>query len=218
MKSNQLENLTSKELEELLKKRKAEEAKEYQQRRSEYEDKRNLLVEELVAEAGALRQIMMNFKAKANEKMEELRTISMEYGDIKKTSKGGFSLRSSSNGDKIQLRRNTKIEYDERAKMAEDLIKDFLNDMVKKKEKDAYELISSLLTKNKDGDYNPAMIGSLLEHKDRYDDERWQKAMTLFEESHNVILISMCTEFYKKNEQDKDIAISLSYASLPYSI
>jgi hypothetical protein len=48
-----------------------------------------------------------------------------------------------------------------------------------------------------------------------YADPRWRKAMVLFKEAHNTILISMNVAFYAKNHIGKDDLIPITFASLP---
>lgn len=209
-----LSQLSDKELQQLLKERKEKQRQQEERMKKEYEGKRDELVSVLVNEAVDIHRKMKRFKGETIQKLEVFREVAKAYGEIRSDSKGGFSLRHSKTGAKVTYERNTKSEYDERADMAAALIKEFLADMVKKKDKDAYELISSLLAKNKAGDFNPSMIVKLISMKNRFSDERWQKAVKLFEECHNTILISMNVSFKQKNDIGKDINIPLTFASI----
>ena len=209
-----LSSLSDEELQKALKQREEKLRQERQRRKQEYEAERDALVTDLVTKAHKLHKEMAEFKKEAYQKLEEFREKAKKYGDVRSHSKGGFSLRNSETGQKVTLERNTKAEYDERADLAASLIKEFLGDMVKKRDKDAYEMISSLLEKNKAGDFNPSMIVKLIRMKDRFNDERWQKAVELFEECHNTTLISMNVAFFQKNNSNKDVAIPLTFASL----
>ena len=209
------ENLTAKQLEELLKKKKKEEKAANLQKRVQYELERDRLVNDLVKDARKLHEQMSFFKAKAMETMEQFRQTAKEYGDIKSSSKGGFGLRSSDGSMKVVLERNSKTEYDERAHQAEELLKEFLIDKVRKRDQKAYRAIESLLTRNrKTGQYNPVSINSLLAIEDNYDDERWIKAMQLFRESFQVIDVSLNVAFYQKDNLGKDELIPLTFSSI----
>lgn len=209
-----LSQLSEEELEKALKARKEKKRKEREKKKEEYEAKRDELVKRLVDDAMHIHTIMKEFKRDAIEELENFREVAREYGDIKRHSKGGFSLRHRESGAKVTYERNTKSEYDERADQAAELIREFLKDTVKKRYQEAYELISSLLAKNKAGDFNPSQIVKLIAMKDKFSDERWQKAIELFEECHNTILISMNVSFSQKNEMGKDINIPLTFASM----
>lgn len=216
-KENQTKELTVKELEQLLEQKRKEERKERQQAKEQYIADRDVMVETLVYDAQTLQMLMMEFKRKSHYIIEQMREQAFEYGDIRSNSKGGFSLRSSKTGAQVKLIRKTKVEYDERARVGEQLIREVLTDMVKKRDRNAFELISSFLAKTPEGEFQPAMIANLLTHKDRYDDTRWQRGIELFTESHNTVFVSMSTEFSVKDEQGKDQPVSLTYASLPYT-
>ncbi len=209
-----LSQLTDEQLDELLKKREEKKRKDNEKKRIAYETDRDELVNKLVSRAMELNVLMRDFKKDAIERLEAFRERAQEYGEIRSHSKGGFSLRHSEGDIKVSYDRNTKIEYDERADHAAELIKDFLADMVKKRDQDAYEMIMSLLQKNKAGDFKPSLIMALISKRDRFADERWKKAIKLFEECHNTHLVSMSVSFYRKDQSGKDANIPLSLPSV----
>ncbi len=213
----QTEQLTEKQLIELLKKKQQERKKQEKTERQEYEQKRDALIEELVYKAEEINKEMTLFKHNTIKKLEEFRVEANKYGDIRSNSKGGFSLRTSGHQLRIMYRRNTKSEYDERAAFAEQLLKEFLEDTVKKRDLKTFKTINALLSRNKENDFNPVSINSLLAIEDNWDDPRWIKALKLFKESFNNIFISMSVEFSRKDEQDKDISIPLTFSSLKTS-
>lgn len=214
MKDQKLE-LTVQELEAMLAEKKKQEKEAKRAMREAYEAERDQMVKYLIGRAAELNEAMSTFKQEAIEKLEAFRETAKEYGDIRSHSKGGFSLRSTDQSLMISYDRNTKSEYDERADMAEQLLKEFLEAKVKTRDKKAYRTVTALLTRNnKTGQFNPVSINSLLAIEDNYDDERWVKAMNLFKESYTNIFISMSVSFYKKNAQDKDELIPLTFASI----
>ncbi|MCF8327166.1 MAG: DUF3164 family protein [Bacteroidales bacterium] len=206
--------MTEEELEELLKAKREHKRKEQQRKREHYEQYRDQMTTEMVKVAKDLHDKMKEFKRQCMENMEHLREEAKRYGEISAKSKGGFSLRNQETGDKVVYERNVKTEYDERADIAAGLIWDFLGDKVKKRSKEDFNMISGFLAKNNAGDFNPTMIGRLLANRNNYSDERWVKAMDLFEESHNTVLISMNISFMRKNSAGKDVAIPLTFSSI----
>jgi len=215
MSEEKINDLSTEELERLLAKRKQEQKEQARLARETYEAHRDTLVVDMIIKANKLHHEMVAFKNEAVAKLEEFRKVAQEYGEIRSNSKGGFSLRSSDQQLMVSYDRNTKSEYDERADLAEQLLREFLADKVKKRDKKAYQTIMALITRNsKTGQFNPVSINSLLSVEDNYDDERWVKAMKLFKESYNNIFISMSVSFYKKDGQDKDQLIPLTFASL----
>ncbi|MBN1652027.1 MAG: DUF3164 family protein [Bacteroidales bacterium] len=212
---NDLSKLPDNELLAELERREASKKEALKKKKLDYESDRDDLVNYLLTDALTLHAQLLMFKNVAVEELEAFYEKAKQYGDVRSHSKGGFSLRSNDGRYKVVLERNTKVELDERANMAEKLIREFLGDMVKKRDQKAYEIITTLLQRGKDGKFNPAAVAALLKWEDSYDDERWVRAMELFKESHNLTVIGMNVSFYRKNNEDKDEAISLSFSSLP---
>jgi ribosomal protein L29 len=210
-----LTDLTLEELEAALKERKKEQAAVRAQMRETYEKERDELVESLIARAKVHNDQLRDFKQYAIDELDKFRIKANAYGDISKKSKGGFSLRHSITQEMVSLDRNSQPEYDERAAMAEELLKQFLEDKVKKKDLQTYRTIAALLEKNKAGDFTPGRIGQLLKIKDNYDDDRWLNAMDLFQESFRIREISYSVSFFTKDVMQKDKAIVLTFASIP---
>lgn len=210
-----LRSLSNEQIEKELERRKVEEKESKRRQREKYESDRNILVSRLVRDAKNMEEVMSGFKQKCLNDLNGFRDYANFYGDIKKSSLGGFSLRNSNTQEVVSLDRNRVPEYDERASMAESLLKEFLEDKIKRRDLQTFRTISALLEKNKKGDFTPARISSLLKIKDNYDDERWQKAMQLFEESFSVRDISYSVSFYTKDAMGKDQAVCLTFASIP---
>ncbi len=212
------QELTVEQLEAMLAEKKKEVRNKRAQERTEYEKMRNQLVTDVIINAIALNEKMKSFKKFALNQLEGFRTIASEYGDIRSNSKGGFSLRNSDTQEAVSLDRNVVGEYDERAAMAEDLIKEFLEDKVKKKDLATFRTIITLIERNKAGDLTPSQVAKLLKIKDNYDDHRWVKAMELYEESFRIREISYSVSFFRKDQMGKDVAICLTFSSIPVEL
>ncbi len=210
-----IKEMSSKELEKLLKEKQKKERKAQARKQESYENDRNTIVAAMIGDAKELQKHMIKSKTFFMQSLEVFKLKAVEYADIRKDSKGGFSLRSSDGKQKVVYKRNVKFEYDERAKQAEELIKDFLADKVKKRDLKSYKIIVGLMERNKAGDYTPALISRLQKQKNTYDDERWIKALQLFEESFNEVEVSYSVEFFEKDENSKDQPIKLTFSTLP---
>jgi hypothetical protein len=207
--------LSVEELEQVLAEKKKEKQLQKMQEREEYEHSRDILIAQVMDRAKVLHNQMRDFKRYCLEQLESFRKSAEKYGDIRANSKGGFSLRHSATQELVSLDRNLVAEYDERAAMAEDLIKEFLEDKIKKKDLQTYRTIMALLERNKKGDLTPGRVASLLKVKDNYNDQRWIKAMDLFEESFRVRDISYSVSFFTKDSMGKDKNIVLTFSSIP---
>ena len=213
-----LSKLSAEELEAALAKKKDQERQEKIKKREAYEQRRDDLVFKRIKQARRLNALLKQFKKETLTELEEFSKEAHLYGDIRSTSKGGFSLRHSETGEKVSLDRNVVSEYDERADMAEKLIKEFLEDKVKKRDLSSFRTISALLSKNKAGDFTPGQISRLLSIRDNYSDERWARAIQLFEESYQVREVSYSVSFFEKDSMSKDVAIILSLPSMPLDV
>ncbi len=210
-----LTKLSAKELKQLLKKKEAQERKEYEEKKRKYEEYRDKMVIEIIKEAERINKELEGFKTRVFKELDKFRKYAEKYGDIKKSSKGGFGLRTSDGKYLVRLKRDSVIEFDERADLAMSLIHDFLKDKIYKKDRKAYEIIMGLLARNKKGDLDIRRVLILLKMKNQYDDERWNKAIKLLEESTTNRQISYGLVFYKRDETTgKDEPISLSLPTI----
>ncbi len=209
-----LTNLTTEYLETILAERKKAEIEERKAKKERYESNRDKKVNEMVSQAQAWHDNLADFKKRCFEFFDEMREDAANYGDIRKNTKGGFQLRASDTGKRIALIRNVKHSYDERADMAIGLIKEFLEEKIKKRDKATYTLVARLLEKNKQGDLEPSRVAGLLKIRDNYTDEKWQKAMQLLEESYHQRDVSMNIEFSTQDEYGKDQPVVLTFSSI----
>lgn len=208
-------NISSKELEKLLAEKRKDEEKERQRLRGIYEKDRDTMIVSLSNTAQEVSKTLRIFKTQVFKEIEKFQKLAKEYGDIRSNSKGGFSLRTTDGIFKVVYERNIINEFDERADMALSLIKDYLENSVKKRDLKSYKIISTLLTRNKAGDLNVSRVIQLLDLRSEFDDERWLKAMQLLEESYRNRPIAYGVSFYTLNKKTgKDELIPLSFSSV----
>lgn len=209
-----LTKVSSAELENILRERKKEEAAERSERKKEYESDRDRVVKFMVETAKGLQDQLLDFKIACHASFNDFREKSLEYGDIRTNSKGGFGLRTSDGKLLARLERNVVHEFDERADLALVLIREFLESTIKKKDLAIYKMISNLIERNKSGDLKPERVASFLNIRNNFSDERWVKAMTLLEESYREREVSYNVSFYEKDQLGKDQPVSLTFSSL----
>lgn len=212
--NTQVDELTSAELEELLKKRRANEAKQKERERKAYESSRDVAVGTLVAEAVIISETLATFKDKVHRVMDEQHNELSNYGGIRSHSKGGFSITHSDDEKKVIRYRDTEPTWDERAGKAVELLKDFLGDAVKKRDTDMYDILMSFLEKNQKGDLEYAKVFQLIKHRAKYQDERWVKGLSLLEESWGNHLKGYGYTFKYKDESGKWQSVIMNFSSL----
>ena len=214
-----LSQLDAQELKKLLAEKEKQERKEREAKRKKYEKERDEMVRYLMTKAKDLNRILSEFKEEVFLRLTSFEEKARNYGDIRSNSKGGFSLRTSDNEMLVRYERNVVNEFDERADMALELIKEFLESTVKKRDQKSYIIISKLLTRNKAGDLNVSRVIQLLDLRNEFNDERWQKAMNLLEESYRDRPISYGVSFYTKNKTTgKDEQLPLNFSAISISL
>jgi len=210
-----VDQMTTKELEVYLAERKKEQIAEMNRKRAEYEKYVESNTSRLVRKAIKLNTILTTFFSNSTTILEEMREKLNEYGAIRSNSKGGFTLKTDDGKYKVVYRYSTTCDWDERAVKAEELLKDFLFDVLKKRDKEMFEVILGLIEKNKEGKLELSRIQTLYAKESLFTDPRWVEAIRLFKESFQPVDSKMRLEFYKRSEvSNKWEPIVLNISSL----
>lgn len=210
----EIKDMTTQELEQMLKERKKAEQAELAKKKKEYESKRDSTVNNCVEAAMKINEILQEFKSEVHQLMDEQATILSEYGMIRSTSKGGFTITNSDNTMQLKRRRDTEPAWDERSTKAIELIKDFLGDAIKKRDTKMYEILMSFLQRNEKGELEYSRVMDLYSHEDKFDDPRWKEGLRLIKESFSNHLRGYGYEFKIKGKDDKWENVLLNFSSL----
>lgn len=194
-----LADMSIEEIQELLKEKQAAETAEKQKKRKDYEDKKEGMINNLGDFAVGLRNQMLDLKAESFADMAQFRLEMLEYGEIRggEKNKGSFELKNDKY--KIVFRSQVNKCFDERAGLAEAKLKEFLASFVKKKDKPAYDLVVTLLERNKEGDYDFDLINRLYKMRDKFDNPLWHQALDMFMESYSPYGTAQYIQFFEKN-------------------
>lgn len=205
--------LTLDELELMLADKKKQDSENRRKERDDFEEMIDTETSLMVRKALDLRSAIEAFYTETTGSLNAMREMLNEYGKIKSNSKGGFHLKTKDGNHKIVYRFKTNCDWDTRSAKAEDLLKDFLNDVILKRDSDSYALIMAMLEKNNMGKLEYSRLQSLYSQEERFDDPRWKEAIRLFKESYIVTGSKMVLEFYKRNEESlkwEPISLNLS--------
>src|SRR5690606_20999683 len=123
--------MTTKELEEFLKKKKSEEAAKRERERVKYEKERDAAIGQLIDAAREASLALARLKSMATSVMDGQHMKLEEYGALRKNSKGGFNVTNSAGTARVTRRIDSDPKWDERAEKGVELIKEFLADAVK---------------------------------------------------------------------------------------
>lgn len=206
--------LSTKQLEELLKRRKKEDKEKREEQKRTYVRERDNVIADLFAEAKEQALAIARFKQKCHVIMEQQKSKLDSYGGIRSNSKGGFSIIHSTGETSITRRRDTDPVWDERASKAVDLIKDFLNDTVKKRDAKLHKILLGFLTRNLKGDLEYAKVMDLLTYESDFDDPRWIEGLCLIKESYSQGFKAFGYEFKTKDNHGKWQSLVLNFSSL----
>lgn len=189
---------TEEQLEQMLQQKRKAREQARQKERADYEKNRDAFVKRVIGDAISYQSILTDFKNELVEKFEEFEQKLGEYGEIRKNSKGGFSITSSDNLHRVKRIRATSPEWDERSKKGESLIIEFLKEQIT--DEKIHKLVMSFLERNDKGELEYSRVMNLLTMKDNFDDPRWNEGLQLMQESYNLTFKAYQFEFQIKNE------------------
>lgn len=208
-------NLSVAQLEELLAQKKQEERAQKEAERKAYEKDRNDLVFWACCEAVDQHHGLLEFKTKVMDRLrgwlERMRT----YGDAKVTQEN-FEIMSENQDLKVVFTLQITKGFDERSKLAEEKIKQFLNEFIKKRDKRTYELISGYMERNHvTNELDIKNINRLYKMEDDFPDHPlFKEAIQLFKESYTEKKSKHYARFFKRGENNEWKPIVLDFAAL----
>lgn len=207
--------MTTTELEQHLLKRKKAEKRKRDKEREDYISNRDANILEGVVAAIELEEIIKSFKEEIAGLMVLQHEKLSSYGEIRSNSKGGFSITNTKGDMRIVRRRDTEPTWDERAEKGVSLLKDFLADVVKKRDVKTYELLMGFMLRNEKGDLEHSRVMELLKHDDYSTDQRWVEGIKLVKEGYSNVMKGYGYQFlHRPTEGAKWETINLSFASL----
>lgn len=174
---------------------------------------RDELVKELVAEARVLHAQMKVLKDRMMGDIEAFIQMSAERYEVTVGGKKGNVTLDTFDGS-LQLQRQISehITFDEGLQAAKALIDECLRDWSKDTGPELRTLVDYAFRVDKEGKLNTGAILGLRRHK--FEDERWQTAMTAISDSVKVTGTRAYVRVYERDENGKYNAIPLDMAAL----
>jgi len=202
------------EIEEYLNKKKADGRSKAARDKKVYEDEKHYVVKTLFDLAKAASHFMIDVKKTCGIEMDKQANALENYGKFPVKSKGGFSIDNADKTIRITRTRDTMPHWDERSEKGAELIKTVLGDSLKKKDKDGYEMLMELLTKNESGQLEYSRVMILLQNEDRFADARWHEGIKLLKESYSIHMKGFGYRFKFKNKVGKWENMDMNFSSL----
>lgn len=215
---SEIAQFTTEELEAMLASRRKAEKADKERKRKEYEATREARVTTLTERAVLLSGQIRAFYEVAFEALIAQREELQIYGKLRANSKGGFSVIAKDGAYKIDFKYQSLSDWDERASKAEELLKDFLSDTVKKKDQTLHDIIVSLLARNNAGNLEFSRIQELYKYEDRYEDPRWVEAIRLLKESYQKKGSKYYINFWVRDEKGTYQPINLNFNTFSHDL
>ena len=206
--------MSEQELEAILAKKKKERKLKREREKKAYEAQRDRSIEALMGHAERIAEQLALLKERCHKIMREQMDQLREYGTVRSDSKGGFSITHSDGQRRVSRRRDTVPHWDERALKGVELVRNFLNDTVKKRDKKLFTILMSFLERNQQGDLEYSKVMHLLQHEDKFTDKRWVEGLELIKEGYGILLKSYGYEFKVMGENGKWINQVLNFSAV----
>ena len=198
----EIANLTTKQLEQLLAERKAKEQAEIQERRKAYESIKSGFINDMESRA---RNVVDRVKAFHEQVVKETRAfyeLMKEYGELRSEGQRSYTVQAET--FRIEVK-SCKVKcFDERADIAASRLIDFLKEWIEGRERGAddpmYQLAMMLIERNRNGDLDYKSISKLYDLEIKFNSPEYSSIMQLFKESNIVEGTATNFYFYEKTE------------------
>jgi len=175
------------------------------------EKKRDQLVENLILKAKKLNKQIIKFKTDSLAEIEKyIRDTEKTYGIKVQTKEGNKILSSFSNTEKVMVKVNKSMDFDDRLALAKNLIDECIKRWAKGSDDKIKLLIEDAFRVDKQGNIDKERILSLRKIKIKSKD--WQKAMEIISDSIRVVGKRTYIIFMTKNDKEIWESIPLDIA------
>jgi len=191
-----LTSISSSQLEELLKEKKAEEQRLAIKRRDAYEGIRAEVVHKIMQKVMPFSEDVKSLFDFIQEETTAFYDIMNEYGRLRHDGQMNYKIKE---GDfEIDVKTNKIKKFDERADIAAKRLIEFLQEWITGKERGSedpmYQLAMTLLERNRYGDLDYKSVSKLYDLEAKFNDPEYSDIMMLFKESN--VVESTATNYY----------------------
>lgn len=199
---NDIRNMTTEQLEQLLAQRREADRQAAEDKRKAYEaTKAEFLstMESRTRETVAAVREFYDFVVMETSAFYELMR---DYGALRSTAQRGYAIQNEH--FKIEVKSNKVKGFDERADIAAGRLIEFLNSWIQGRDHGAddpmYQLAMAMLERNRYGDLDYKSISKLYELERRFNDPEYSEIMQLFKESNVVERMAVNFYFYERTD------------------
>ncbi len=207
--------LTVNELKAQLAKAEEKQKREQKQLITAYEKKRNEFVVKTANKFLEIREILKDFKMESMQDGNALHLEMYKVFNKKEKESKQFQLVSDDGNFKLIIQSQDKFSFDETAEVHINAIKQVLEDKFASRNKTMYKILTSLLIKNKTGDWNSNKVLELSNYIDDINDPRFSEAIRGLRHSAHHSGTAKYFNAYQKNQETKAWEnISIQFSTL----
>lgn len=214
--STDIKQMSAAQLKVALKKKQAEERKEAERLRREYERDRNALVTGMVQRIQEAGEGLRAIKAESISQLMELQQRS--YTALGRAPQeelpNSFTVLSEDGSMKLVMERKYKGILDETALVAIDMIKSVLKDKFEARNKSAYKIIDTLLKKNKQGDYDETALARLRKLEEEVANPRFSEAMVILARSYRPTTSQLYVRAYQLDKTGRWDQVDIQFSKM----
>lgn len=208
-----IEQMTTEELEALLKQRKQAAQAKRKERKEAYESLRADVVSRVETR---VRQVAGDVRALFDTVQGEtaaFKEVMGEYGQLRREGQLSFTLEEGN--FKLEVRASKTKRFDERADVAAARLIEFLQEWINDRQKGVndpmYQLAMTLLERNRQGDLDYKSISKLYAMEDDFGSDEYSEIMRLFKESNVVEGTAINYYFWERSPRGVWLKIEPSF-------
>lgn len=204
-------------VEELRKQLAEAEAKENQAKRrqeAKYQAEKEAFVNDTVKDFEELNEALIEFKKETFDEAERLQKTMFDLFKVEQKDSKSFSITNENKTRKLTFSKGEVFAFNETAEAGIELLHEVLKNKFEKRNKTMYKIIEKLLSKTKEGDYDPKMLVKLRKFEEDINDPNFSKALDILNNAQEVNSTSKYVRAYNKNENGKWVDITLQFSAL----
>lgn len=210
--NKQISEMTTAELEQFLKKRKADEQKKNEKRKADYQTDKDKFLQDVVHQFKDLAVILSTLKSDVITHSENFNALKYELdGKVVKETKS-FELKNDF--VKIIVETQDRFEFNDQAPVHINAIKDLFKAKFENRNKAMYTLLDSILMRNSNGDYNAKLLTKARAQVRKIGDDQLTEE---FDKLNDCLVVTGSAKYvrvYTKDDKNKWRDISLNFSSM----
>lgn len=210
--NNQLEKLSTTELEKFLQQRKSEEKQQSEKKRQAYLKNKEKFLTEVNDFFSITRSTLQEFKKRALETADQLNKNKYEIEGKQAREAKSFELKNDS--IKIVVETQERFDFTDDAIVHITAIKDIFQNKFEGRNKGFYSLLDGLLLRNSKGEYDPKLLIKIRKQARELEDETLIAEVDKLYDCQVVTGTAKYLRVYQKDKTNRWKDISLNFSSL----